>query len=225
MLLAVCGVKSRGSKAHGPDHSISVLLVCTKSAIRLTISNVVLATSTNEKNLTLYWGTGLRIARMRIGELSAKAGVNVQTIRFYEREKLLRKPVRTLSGYRIFAEADLERVRFIKQSQQLGFTLKEVKELMEIHESAKSFTASAQFRSREWEKAFKIAKERLDLINQKIQFLKVLKKPLAAVLDPGEHQKEMICPASMLECPASGQTRKRTRTSTRSSSHPSKKSS
>jgi MerR family mercuric resistance operon transcriptional regulator len=162
---------------------------------------------------------------MHIGELSAKAGVNVQTIRFYEREKLLREPVRTPSGYRIFAEADLERVRFIKQSQQLGFTLKEVKELMEIHESAKSFTDSARFRSKEWKKAFKIAKERLDLINQKIQFLKVLKKPLAAIFDQPDPQKEMICPASLLECPASEQTRKRARTNTRTASHPSKKSS
>jgi MerR family mercuric resistance operon transcriptional regulator len=162
---------------------------------------------------------------MHIGELSAKAGVNVQTIRFYEREKLLREPVRTPSGYRIFAEADLERVKFIKQSQQLGFTLKEVKELMEIHESAKSLRNSARFRSTEWEKAFKIAKERLDLINQKIQFLKFLKKPLAAVFDQRNPQKEMICPASLLECPASEQTRKRARTSTRPTSHPSKKSS
>ena len=76
---------------------------------------------------------------MRIGELSAKAGVNVQTVRFYEREKLLRRTVRTASGYRTFTEADLERVRFIKDSQQLGFSLKEIKELLEIHEAAKSF--------------------------------------------------------------------------------------
>ena len=158
---------------------------------------------------------------MRIGELSARAGVNVQTIRFYEREKLLQKPVRTPSGYRIFADVDLERVRFIKQSQQLGFSLKEVKELMEIHESAKSVADSGRFRSKEWKKAFKIARERLDLIDQKIQFLKVLRKPLAAVLDKPDPQKEMICPASLLECPASAQPRKRTRPA----SLPSKKSS
>jgi DNA-binding transcriptional MerR regulator len=139
---------------------------------------------------------------MRIGELSARAAVNIQTIRFCEREKLLREPLRTSAGYRICAEADLERVKFIKQSQQLGFTLKEVKELMEIHESAKSFTDIARFRSKGWEKAFKIAKERLDIIDQKIQFLKVLRKPLAAVFDPSNRQKELICPASLLECPA-----------------------
>lgn len=148
---------------------------------------------------------------MRIGELSARAGVNIQTIRFYEREKLLREPVRTASGYRIFVEADLERVKFIKQSQQLGFTLKEVKELMEIHESVTSFTNGKRVRSKEWEKAFQIGRERLNLIDQKIQFLKVLRKPLATVLNPPSPREEMICPASLLECPASQQTRKRIR--------------
>jgi len=135
---------------------------------------------------------------MRIGELSARAGVNVQTIRFYEREKLLRKPVRTASGYRTFEEADLERVRFIKDSQQLGFSLKEIKDLLEIHESAKSIAGTSQTKSKEWEKAFRIARERLELINQKIDFLKVLRKPLAAVLEEPGAEKAMVCPASLM---------------------------
>jgi DNA-binding transcriptional MerR regulator len=139
---------------------------------------------------------------MRIGELSAKAGVHVQTIRFYERERLLRKPVRTASGYRSFEEADLERIRFIKDSQQLGFSLKEIKELLEIHESAKSFAGSPQTKSKEWEKAFRIARERLELINQKIEFLKVLKRPLAAVLEPPGTGRAMVCPARLMARPA-----------------------
>jgi DNA-binding transcriptional MerR regulator len=57
----------------------------------------------------------------------------------------------------------LEQVRFIKDSQQLGFTLKEIKELLEIHESAKSFAGGKRSKSKEWEKAFRIAKERLAL--------------------------------------------------------------
>jgi DNA-binding transcriptional MerR regulator len=139
---------------------------------------------------------------MRIGELSLKAGVNVQTIRFYEREKLLRKPVRTASGYRTFEVVDLERVRFIKDSQQLGFSLKEIKELLEIHESAKSFAGSPQTKSKEWEKAFRIARERLELINHKIEFLKVLKGPLAAVLEQAGTEKALVCPASLMTRPA-----------------------
>ena len=161
---------------------------------------------------------------MRIGELSAKAGVSVQTIRFYEREKLLRKPVRTAAGYRTFEEADLERVRFIKDSQQLGFSLKEIKELLEIHESAKSFAGSPQTKSKEWEKAFRIARERLQLINQKIEFLKVLKRPLAAVLEEPGAEKAMICPASLMARPEAAQTGRLTRRGNGTDSRPRKKS-
>jgi len=161
---------------------------------------------------------------MRIGELSARAGVNVQTIRFYEREKLLRKPVRTASGYRTFEEADLERVRFIKDSQQLGFSLKEIKELLEIHESAKSFSGGRQTKPKEWEKAFRIARERLELINQKIEFLKVLKRPLAAVLEQPGAEKAMVCPASLMARPASELTGKHAATDSSSGSRPRKKS-
>jgi MerR family mercuric resistance operon transcriptional regulator len=161
---------------------------------------------------------------MKIGELSAKVGVNVQTIRFYEREKLLRIPLRTQSGYRTFSEADLERVRFIKDSQQLGFTLKEIKELLEIHESAKSFAAGKRSESKEWEKAFRIAKERLALINQKIEFLKVLKGPLAAVLELPGSEKTMVCPASLMDRSGAAAIPNQGRNGKQSPSRPRKKS-
>jgi DNA-binding transcriptional MerR regulator len=162
---------------------------------------------------------------MRIGELSAKAGVNVQTIRFYEREKLLRKPVRTESGYRMFEETDLERVRFIKDSQQLGFSLKEIKELLEIHESAKSFAGGRETKTKEWEKAFRIARERLELINQKIEFLKALKRPLAAVLEQPGAEKAMVCPASLMARPSASPDGKQSRKVNGAVSNPRKKSS
>jgi MerR family transcriptional regulator, copper efflux regulator len=152
---------------------------------------------------------------MRIGELSAKAGVNIQTIRFYEREKLLPKSARTPSGYRMFTDADLERVRFIKQSQQLGFTLREVKELIVIHESARVSSDRPASKSKEWARAFRIAEERLDLIDQKIQFLKLLRRPLAAALERPDPQKIMVCPAA-------AQVRKSARTAARPTSRPSK---
>jgi len=161
---------------------------------------------------------------MRIGELSAKAGVNVQTIRFYEREKLLQKPARTASGYRTFREADLERVRFIKDSQQLGFSLKEIKDLLEIHESAKTFAGPAQTKSKEWEKAFRIARERLQLINQKIEFLKVLKRPLAVVLEHPGREQAMVCPASLIVRPAGKPAGEHVRSNSATASHPRKKS-
>jgi MerR family mercuric resistance operon transcriptional regulator len=160
---------------------------------------------------------------MKIGELSAKAGVNVQTVRFYEREKLLRISLRTPAGYRTFSEGDLERVRFIKDSQQLGFTLKEIKELMEIHEAAKGFAAGGRSKSKGWEKAFRIAKERLALINQKIEFLKVLKKPLVAVLEQPDAEHAMVCPASLLDRSDAAEIPRRARDGTQRPSRTRKK--
>ncbi|MBW3631274.1 MAG: MerR family DNA-binding transcriptional regulator [Gemmatimonadetes bacterium] len=58
---------------------------------------------------------------MTIGELAAEAGVNVQTVRYYERRGLLPQPERTASGYRQYDVEALERLRFIRQAQDLGF--------------------------------------------------------------------------------------------------------
>jgi MerR family copper efflux transcriptional regulator len=69
---------------------------------------------------------------MRIGEVAAKAGVSVQTVRYYERRGLLEQAVRTRAGYRDYAEADLSRLRFILRTKGLGFTLSEVRELLEL---------------------------------------------------------------------------------------------
>lgn len=70
---------------------------------------------------------------MRISELARRASVNIQTVRFYERRGLLREPARTASGYRSYEQADLESVVFIRWCQRLGFTLNEVRQLLELH--------------------------------------------------------------------------------------------
>jgi MerR family transcriptional regulator, mercuric resistance operon regulatory protein len=67
---------------------------------------------------------------MLIGEVATKAGVNVQTIRFYERRAILKKPHRLSSGYRNYPEEVVEIVQFIKRSQEHGFTLKEISKLL-----------------------------------------------------------------------------------------------
>lgn len=70
---------------------------------------------------------------MRIGELARAAGVNVQTVRFYERMDLLPATHRWPgSGYRDFDDEALSRLRFIRSAKDLGFTLREIKELMEM---------------------------------------------------------------------------------------------
>lgn len=69
---------------------------------------------------------------MTIGELASRAGVNVQTVRYYERRGILREPERTSSGYRQYSADALERLRFIKGAQELGFTLEEIEDLLSL---------------------------------------------------------------------------------------------
>ena len=69
---------------------------------------------------------------MTIGELARCAGVNVQTVRYYERRGLLDEPARRASGYREYGAVALDRLRFIRRAQELGFTLTEVGELLAL---------------------------------------------------------------------------------------------
>ena len=69
---------------------------------------------------------------MTIGELAAAAHVNVQTVRYYERRGILSAPDRTASGYRTYEAEALDRLRFIRRAQELGFSLEEISELLEL---------------------------------------------------------------------------------------------
>lgn len=78
----------------------------------------------------------MRGDRLWIGGVAKKAGVNVQTLRYYERRGLLRSPGRTSSGYRQYPPEAVRLVRFIKRAQDLGFTLEEVGELIRLRDTA-----------------------------------------------------------------------------------------
>jgi len=69
---------------------------------------------------------------MRIGELAAKAGVDVQTARYYEREGLIAAPARTASGYRTYGPAHLERMQFVRHCRSLDMPLADVKRLIAL---------------------------------------------------------------------------------------------
>ena len=70
---------------------------------------------------------------MRTSELAGRAGVNAETLRYYERRGLLSQPPRTPSGYRDYPPTTLTLLRFIKRAQELGFTLEEVEELLHLN--------------------------------------------------------------------------------------------
>jgi MerR family mercuric resistance operon transcriptional regulator len=72
------------------------------------------------------------MATLSIGQLAKKAKLNIQTVRYYERRGLIPEPPRLESGYRQYSQSDLARLRFIKHAKELGFSLKEIMELLSL---------------------------------------------------------------------------------------------
>lgn len=71
---------------------------------------------------------------MRTGDVARKAGVNAETLRYYEQRGLLQTPPRSPSGYRDYPASAVDRLRFVKRAQQLGFTLAEIAELLHLND-------------------------------------------------------------------------------------------
>ena len=134
--------------------------------------------------------------RIRIGEFVRRAGVNLQTIRYYERLKLLRAPSRTAAGYRNYSSADLERVRFIKTTQELGFTLKEIGYLLPLHTSVCHLSSRAHVDSRELESIVEMFGKKQVEIEAKIALLRELQRQLASAIDALSLRPSPVCPAS-----------------------------
>lgn len=109
---------------------------------------------------------------MRIGELAKRAGVSVQTIRFYERRRLMRTPRRTPAGYRIYSEQDLESVTLIKKMQRFGFKLVEIRRVLQlwILPSDSGGTSPYQRGSHEClREALKLGEKKLQTMNDEIR--------------------------------------------------------
>ena len=110
------------------------------------------------------------MAELTIGRLAAEAGVNVETIRYYQRRGLMPEPDKPINGQRRYAVDAVRRVRFIKRAQVLGFTLEEVGSLLELAE------AHACADTRE------LAAHKLDVIESKLADLKAMRMALTALL-------------------------------------------
>jgi len=98
---------------------------------------------------------------MTIGKLAKAAGVGVETIRFYERKGLIKKPQRKAGGFRHYSTEEAFRIKFIKRAQELGFTLKEVKDLLELQSKRK--ITGAEVRAKADQKIKDIKKKISDL--------------------------------------------------------------
>lgn len=109
---------------------------------------------------------------MKIGELANAVGVNIQTLRYYERLNLLQPSTRKPSGYRLYDGEALKRLRFIKNAQALGFTLHEVTELLNLRVSSIARCGDVQRK----------AQAKLQQVEDKIRALQALARPLRSLI-------------------------------------------
>ena len=86
---------------------------------------------------------------LTIGRLAKQAGLGIETVRFYERQGLIAPPPRTDSNYRIYPEEEISRLKFIKRAKDLGFTLKEIKELFHLQHDPHATKADVKKRTEE----------------------------------------------------------------------------
>jgi MerR family mercuric resistance operon transcriptional regulator len=131
--------------------------------------------------------TALRASRLQgvpIGELSRLTGVNIETIRYYEKIKMLRPPPRTEGGRRIYGPAETRVLAFIRRGRELGFGLEEIRALLALGAPGKASCADVR----------EIAAHHLDNIRAKIADLRKLERLLAKTIAQCSGNRVPDCP-------------------------------
>lgn len=126
---------------------------------------------------------------LTVGELAERAGIHPESVRFYETQRLMPEPVRTRAGYRMYTEVSVRRIRFIKRAQELGFSLKEVKELLAFSED----------RGLDCSDVRALAQAKVVEISSKIETLESMRRALGELTEacPGSGS---VTRCSILEC-------------------------
>ena len=111
-------------------------------------------------------------SELTIGKLAKQVGVNIQTVRYYERRRMLSPATRTSSGYRLYGEEALRRLRFIKNAQGLGLTLREIDDLLGLRVSSTARCGDVQRK----------AQAKLVQVEAKIRDLRALDRALQGLI-------------------------------------------
>ena len=123
--------------------------------------------------------------RLRIGDVAARAGVNPQTLRYYERRGMLAEPKRSTSGYREYPSDTVRLIRFIKRAQELGFTLDEIEELIALRQTTPRRRAKVR----------ELAAAKMRDIDEKLARLQAMRSALYTLVE------DCACGAETLTCP------------------------
>lgn len=126
-------------------------------------------------------------SELRIGELASRAGVSIDTIRYYERQRLLSRAARTEGGFRLFTLEAVERIRFIRQAQGIGLSLEEIGQLL------------AEGGAAECQRVHDLLRAKLFELDEKIKGMRSFRRTLARHYEAcekelEEHGKAARCP-------------------------------
>lgn len=126
---------------------------------------------------------------MKIGELAARSGISTKTIRFYEQAGVMPEPTRTPSGYRDYGPEFIDRLRFIRQAQAAGLSLRQVRQVLTIRDRGDAPCGHVR----------QVLSERLDQVRAQIAELITLETHLDALLahaeqgEPADHDGPGVC--------------------------------
>lgn len=116
--------------------------------------------------------TGKRSRALSIGEVGRRSGVKVETIRYYERIALLAPPPRTQGGHRIYGDAEVKRLNFVRRARELGFTLDQVRDLLALADEPRGHCAEVEA----------LARTHLDAVHGRIADLERMEAVLAEMV-------------------------------------------
>lgn len=128
---------------------------------------------------------GIQMKGLTISKVAKKSNINLETIRYYEKRGLIPEPPRSESGYRMYSSDTVDRIKFIKRAQELGFTLNEIEQLLYISEGGHDALAVKNFTN-----------EKIKEVNEKINDLIQIKKTLEELLRdcPADGTPTSKCP-------------------------------
>lgn len=121
---------------------------------------------------------------LSIGRLASAAGVNLETVRYYERIKLMPPPARTASGHRAYQEDQVRRLTFIRRARELGFSIEEIRALLALSEPARASCAEVR----------EIAQQHLGDVRAKLADLARLERVLAQTIAHCSGDSAPTCP-------------------------------
>ena len=123
----------------------------------------------------------MKKVKLTISRLAGSADVGVETVRYYQKRGLITLPARPLGGLRTYSDSDVERLRFIRKAQELGFNLNEIGELLSLEDGGHCEDVSA------------LAERKLTAVREKQQQLALMESALADLVAQCQRQQDKLC--------------------------------